>query len=321
MDNDQISLNWQPTATWKTVHLRAELYREIRQFFAKREVLEVETPIFSSGSVPEPLIEPFATVYQSHLKKRFFLQTSPELAMKRLLAAGSGPIFQLCKVFRDDEQGRWHSPEFTLLEWYRPGFTTADLIQEVDEFLQVMLHTLPAQVLTYCQVFQKYTGLHPLFTELGILQQYIGRFGVTQPQEWDRDSCLHLIISHEIEPHLGHEVPVVMTDFPATQAALARKKCDNPMLAERFEFYVQGVELANGFDELTDAVEQRQRFEQDLKQRKTLGLPTYPLDERFLAALEAGLPACAGVALGIDRLLMLKIGASHINEVLTFPIE
>lgn len=314
-------MNWQPTASLNMIRLRSELYREIRQFFADREILEVETPIFSPGSVPEPSIEPFFTTYQGDTKQRFFLQTSPELAMKRLLAAGSGAIFQLCKVFRDGEQGRWHSPEFTLLEWYRPGFNQMDLIREVDELLQLTLQTTPAQVLTYRGVFKKYTGLDPLVVKLDILQQYIKQFGVEQTQLWDRDSCLQLIISHQIEPHLGYDSPVVITDFPATQAALARKKSDNPQLAERFEFYVRGIELANGFDELTEAVEQRQRFEQDLKKRKALGLPTYPLDEHFLAALEAGLPACAGVALGVDRLLMLVTGASHINEVLTFPVE
>lgn len=316
-----MSLNWQPTASLATMRLRAQLYQEIRQFFMARGVLEVETPIFSSGSVPEPSIEPFSTIYQGDTTKRFFLQTSPELAMKRLLAAGSGAIFQISKVFRDGEQGRWHSPEFTLLEWYRPGFKQVNLIQEVDELLQITLHTTPAQVLTYSEIFEKHTGLHPLSTKMSILRQYIKQFGIEQTQLWDRDSCLQLIISHQIEPQLGHDSPMVITDFPATQAALARKKIENPELAERFEFYVQGVELANGFDELTDAVEQRQRFEQDLNKRKASNLPTHPLDERFLAALEAGLPACAGVALGIDRLLMLMTGASHINEVLTFAIE
>jgi len=299
------------------LRLRAQLYRDIRQFFFTRQVLEVETPILSEACVPEPMIEPFYTDYQGPGSKRLFLHTSPELAMKRLLAAGSGAIFQITKVFRDGEAGRWHNPEFSLLEWYRPGFKQNDLIQEVDELLQTLLNCPPAECLTYCAVFEQYTNLHPLHTSLAALQDYAAQFGIVQ----DRDTCLQLILSHDIEPHLGQSRPTVITDFPASQAALARKRVDNPELAERFEVYVQGIELANGFYELTDPVEQRQRFEEDLIKRQTLNLPTYPLDERFLAALESGLPDCAGIALGLDRLLMLIVGASHIDEVLAFPIN
>jgi lysyl-tRNA synthetase class 2 len=302
---------WQPSASLETLRLRARLYRDIRQFFDTRQVLEVETPILSAGCVPDPMIEPFYTGTQ-----RLFLHTSPELAMKRLLAAGSGAIFQITKVFRDGEAGRWHNPEFSLLEWYRPGFNQDDLIQEVDEFLRTLLHCPPVERLTYCALFEQYTGLHPLHAPLRALQNYAAQFGLVQ--DLDRDTCLQLILSHDIEPHLSR--PTVITDFPASQAALARKRADNPQLAERFEVYVQGIELANGFYELTDPVEQRQRFEEDLAKRQALNLPTYPLDERFLAALESGLPDCAGVALGLDRLLMLIVGASHIHEVLAFPI-
>ena len=300
------------------LRLRAQLYKDIRQFFAERQVLEVETPILSQACVPEPTIEPFHTDYHGPGAKRLFLHTSPELAMKRLLAAGSGAIYQIAKVFRDGEAGRWHNPEFSLLEWYRPGFRQDDLIQEIDELLQTLLNCPPVECLTYCAVFEQHTNLHPLHTSLAALQEYAAQFGMVQQ---DRDTCLQLIISHQIEPHLGQNRPTVITDFPASQAALARKRADNPELAERFEVYVQGIELANGFYELTDPVEQRQRFEEDLKKRQALNLPTYPLDERFLAALESGLPDCAGVALGLDRLLMLIAGASHIDEVLAFPIS
>ncbi len=297
------------------LHERNKLYQSIRNFFTDRQILEVETPILSIGSVPEPTIEPLHTRYSD--KTKLFLQTSPELAMKRLLAAGSGAIFQIAKVFRDNEVGRWHSPEFSMLEWYRPGFNQTDLIKEVDEFLQILLHCEPAECLDYCEVFEQYTNLHPLNTSLPELQAYLEN--VQDSHIWDRDTCLQLIISQQIEPKLGINRPTVITNFPASQAALARKRVDNPQLAERFEFYVQGIELANGFHELSDPVEQRQRFEKDLLTRQELNLPIHPLDENFLAALEHGLPDCSGVALGLDRLLMLITGAKHIHEVLAFP--
>ena len=312
---------WQPTAHLETLRKRARLYNNIRQFFADRQVLEVETPILSSGCVPDPHIEPFWTDYHGPNPKRLFLHTSPELAMKRLLAADSGAIFQITKVFRDGEAGRWHNPEFSLLEWYRPGFNQADLIQEVEQLLHQILHSPPAERLSYCAVFEQQTGLHPLHSSLLSLQNYASQFGIQKVHHLDRDTCLQLIFSHQIESHLGQNCPSVIMDFPASQAALARKRVDNPQLAERFEVYIQGIELANGFYELTDPVEQRQRFKQDLAKRQALNLPTYPLDERFLSALEAGLPDCAGVALGLDRLLMLITGATHIDEVLTFPIN
>ncbi len=304
-----------------TLRLRADLYKKLRKFFAEREVLEVETPILSAGCVPDPHIEPFRTDYHGPNPKSLFLHTSPELPMKRLLAAGSGAIFQISKVFRDGEAGRWHNPEFSLLEWYRPGFNQDDLIQEVDILLQYILHCAPAEHLSYRKVFKQKTGLHPLASSLTALQDYANQFGIPEVEHLDRDTCLQLIFSHHIEPQLGKSCPIVIKDFPASQAALARKKADDPQWAERFEIYIQGIELANGFYELTEPVEQRQRFEEDLAKRQARNLPTHPLDERFLAALEAGLPDCAGVALGLDRLLMLITEASHINEVLTFSID
>ena len=297
------------------LHERNKLYQNIRKFFTDRQILEVETPILSIGSVPEPTIEPLHTRYSD--KTNLFLQTSPELAMKRLLAAGSGAIFQIAKVFRDNEVGRWHSPEFSMLEWYRPGFNQTDLIKEVDEFLQMLLQCEPAECLDYCELFEQHTNLHPLNTSLAELQAYLEN--VQDSHGLDRDTCLQLIISQQIEPKLGINRPTVITNFPASQAALARKRVDNPQLAERFEFYVQGIELANGFHELSDPVEQRQRFEKDLLTRQELNLPIHPVDENFLAALEHGLPDCSGVALGLDRLLMLITGAKHIHEVLAFP--
>lgn len=312
-------VTWQPTAGLENLQLRARLYQDIRRFFANKQILEVETPILSAGSVPEPTIEPFFTEYRGSETQRLFLHTSPELAMKRLLAAGSGPIYQITKVFRNGESGRWHNPEFSLLEWYRPQFSQNDMMAEVDELLQMVLHCQAAERISYCDLFEQHTDLHPLHAPLPKLQDYAAQF-MADTHELDRDMCLQLIISHAIEPYLGQVVPLVLTDFPASQAALARKHPDNPELAERFEVYVQGVELANGFHELTDAVEQRQRFMEDLAKRRVLGKPVYPLDERFLTALQVGLPECSGVAVGLDRLLMLLAKAHHIQEVLTFPI-
>ncbi len=312
---------WQPTASLAALQARAKLYSQIRQFFAQRQVLEVETPILSTACVPDVHIEPLITQVQTSELKAFFLHTSPELAMKRLLAADYGAIFQITKAFRDNEVGRWHNPEFSLLEWYRPNFTENDLMQEVDELLQFVLASSPFEYVKYCDLFEKKTGLHPLKSDLSTLQNYATQFNLVDVKILERDACLQLIFSCQIEAQLGHNCPTVVTDYPATQAALARKKVDNPQLAARFEVYIQGVELANGFYELTDPIEQRQRFEQDLLKRRQLKQSIYPIDERFLAALEAGLPDCAGVALGLDRLLMLIIKAAHINEVLAFPID
>lgn len=303
-------MNWQPTANLDTIRQRAYLYNHIRKFFAERQVLEVETPILSGACVPDVNMEPIYT-------DKYYLQTSPELAMKRLLASGSGAIFQITKAFRDAEIGRWHNPEFSILEWYRPGFKAADLIGEIDELLQSLLKTPAAERISYCAAFQKYTCLDALDCPISELKQYCAQLGFKAKTE--RDTYLQFIFSQQIETQLNK--PTVITDFPASQAALARKRADNPKLAERFEFYIEGIELANGFYELTDPIEQRQRFEQDLAKRQKLNLPLHPIDERFLAALEAGLPECSGVALGLDRLLMLIMGVSDIKQVLTFPID
>jgi len=312
--------HWQPTATLEVVKLRMNVYQQIRQFFAARGVLEVETPILSAGSVPEPAIEPLYTHYHTHAVKQLFLQTSPELAMKRLLAAGSGAIYQICKVFRDGESGRWHNPEFTMLEWYRPHFTVDELLSEIDALLQLLLQTPELEKVDYCDIFEQHTDLDALHTPLDILQKYVSRFGI-DGQHLDRDVCLQLILSQEIEPYLAQIHPLAIINFPATQAALARKHPENPLLAERFEIYVRGVELANGFQELTDPLEQEQRFEADLVKRHALKQGVYPLDEHFLAALHAGMPPTSGVAIGLDRLLMLLTQSGHIREVLTFSIE
>ena len=313
-------IDWQPSAHLDMLRRRAELYRAIREFFQQRNVLEVETPILSAAAVPEPSIEPLHTMLNQQHQR--FLQTSPELAMKRLLAARSGAIYQISKVFRDEEDGRWHQPEFTLLEWYRPQFTPKQLCKEIDQLLQQILKTPPAETRRYADIFLEYTGLSVIETSLQDLQQVAAQAGAHQADTLSRDQCLQLIMSLKIEPFLGLKAPLFVTDFPASQAALARRCVDDERFAERFELYIQGVELANGFHELADADEQRQRFIADLQTRQAQQQASYPLDERFLCALQEGqLPDCSGVALGLDRLLMLQTGSQHIRDVLAFPAD
>jgi lysyl-tRNA synthetase class 2 len=243
--------------------------------------------------------------------------------MKRLLAASSGPIWQLGKAFRDGEAGRCHNPEFTLLEWYRPGWDHHRLMVEVDELLHDILNTPTGERLSYREAFQSIAGLDPFETPVGTLQSVSRDLVGAEPPDLgsDRDSWLELLFSHVLEPELGRGRPSFIHDFPASQAALARVRPGDPALAERFEVFVDGVELANGFHELGDAAEQRRRFERDLEARRADGLPVPELDERLLAALAEGLPDCAGVALGVDRLVMLKLGTTDISEVIAFPID
>jgi len=247
--------------------------------------------------------------------------------MKRLLAAGSGPIYQICKVFRQGEQGRLHNPEFTMLEWYRPGYDHHDLMDEVEALLQVALEglmNLPvAHRCTYRELFRRYVNVDPFCDDVGLLQSRIREQGLELPLglgDDQPDAWRDFLLTHLIEPRLP-EQPVFVYDFPVSQAALARLRPGDPPVAERFELYINGMELANGYHELTDSAEQRARMERDVKFRKKEGLPGIPADHRLLSALDAGLPNCAGVAVGIDRLIMLAAGASSIEEVMTFPLD
>ncbi len=314
--------SWQPAASFTYLRHRAALYQHLRSFFQQRRVMEVETPLLAETCAPENGIQPFVTHYHGPNPREMYLQASPELAMKRLLAAGSGPIYQLTKGFRDAESGRWHNPEFSLLEWYRPNFDHHALMDEMDELLQEVLGSLVAERLSYCDIFRLETDLDPLTCSLADLRARVARWtGRNAAESLERDECLQLILSHEIEPGLGRGCPTFIYDYPASQAALARRSPDNPALAERFEVYVEGVELANGFHELSDPGEQRSRFQAELARRRQRGEITPPLDEHFLAALAAGLPDCSGVALGVDRLLMLQTGVDHIHRVLAFPLD
>ena len=319
--------HWKPTANIDTLRLRSRLVSRIRSFFEARGVLEVETSLLSAATVTDPHLHSMSCVYKgpgAPEGRKLYLQTSPEFAMKRLLAAGCSSIFQICKAFRDGESGRRHNPEFTLLEWYRPGFDHHQLMDEMDDFLVEILGTEPAERLSYKEVFQRFVGLDPHVssTESLVERAYdLGLKSVDNLETSDRDDWLHLFMTHAIEPHIGKPKPTFVYDYPVSQSALARIRPGDPSVAERFEVYLEGVELANGFHELTDAEEQRSRFVSDLKQRHNLGLELVPIDERFLAALEVGLPSCAGVALGVDRLVAIASGAKGLDEVVAFPLD
>ncbi len=313
---------WQPTATIEHLHQRADIVAKVRRFFQERNVLEVQTPILSPAGVTEPNLANMTTEfihYGSREKgQTLYLQTSPEYAMKRLLAAGSGPIFQINAAFRNGELGRHHNPEFTMLEWYRPGFDRVALMAEVQTLIE---HILPGQTHhhRYSDLFLAIVDLDPNTASLEALQQTLQREGIEGISSDDRDVLLQLLMTHVIEPRLPLDETTFVYEFPASQAALARVNREGPIpYAERFEVYRGGMELANGFYELTDADEQQHRFEQDLMKRSALGLPEIPIDTDLIDALRHGLPDCSGVALGLDRLVMLALDVKDIHEVLSF---
>ncbi|HDR1070431.1 TPA: elongation factor P--(R)-beta-lysine ligase [Pasteurella multocida] len=316
--------NWQPSASIENLLARAKIIAEIRRFFTDRGLLEVETPVLSEFGVTDVHLSTFNTTFISptaEKSKALWLSTSPEYHMKRLLAAGSGPIFQLCHVFRNEEAGQRHNPEFTMLEWYRPHFDMYRLINEVDDLLQQILDCKPTESLSYQFVFQEYVGLDPLSAEKAELVVKAKQYHLQQAEQEDRDTLLQFLFSTVVEPNIGKENPVAVYHFPATQAALAQISSEDHRVAERFEFYYKGLELANGFHELTDVNEQLHRFEQDNVQRQKMGLPQRQIDKRLLGALQAGVPNCSGIALGVDRLLMIALGANAIHEVMAFGIE
>lgn len=318
--------SWQPTASRKVLESRAQQLSWVRGFFAQRDVLEVETPVLGQSGVTDVNIDSIAampTPVAGQQADRGWLQTSPEYHMKRLLAAGSGSIYQVSRVFRDGERGSRHNPEFSLLEWYRPGFDDEQLMSEVAELVCGWLGLPEPERLNYRQLLRDHAGIDPFGADLNELK--VACRSVADDvllDGLDRDGCLDLLMSCVVEPALGHDLPVFVTRYPASQAALARVSVEEGHeVAHRFELYVKGVELCNGYWELTDPQEQRGRFHDDNVRRRNQGKPEMPVDERFLDALDAGLPDCAGVALGLDRLLMLRCGVSDISEVLAFPAE
>ncbi len=321
--------NWQPTATIDLLLKRAKVVKQIRNFFADRCILEVETPILSHAAVTDVQLSSFQTIFTKpgivDLEKgeKLFLITSPEYHMKRLIAAGSGPIYQICKCFRNNEEiGRYHNPEFTMLEWYRTQFDMMQMINEVDDLLQQILDTEPAEYVSYQNVFLKYLSIDPLEANKEVLISAVQKLNIGfNTDNCDRDTLLQVLFTFGIEPNIGREKPTVVYHFPASQAALAELNSEDQRTARRFEFYYKGVELANGFKELTNAKEQRARFELDNQQRITKGLPTQPIDEFLLSAMQAGLPDCAGVALGLDRLIMLALEQTTISQAMSFNMD
>lgn len=307
--------NWRPTATLLALQARAQLYGQIRSFFAQRGVLEVETPLLCARGVTDPYIQAFSSDNK-------YLQTSPEYAMKRLLAAGYGSIYQICKVFRYEEAGNYHNPEFTMLEWYRVGFDDLKLMDETDQLIQLLLDAAPAHKITYADLFLKFLDINPHTSNITLLQNCAQQNGITLSDAASRSltvtDWLQLLMSHIIEPQLIGPAPWIVRDFPIAQAALSKVVNRGSLVASRFEVYMQGVELANGYYELQDAAEQSKRFIADNAVRSAQGSVQMLPDQRLVSALEVGLPDCAGIALGVDRLLMLKLRAKSIAEVLSF---
>jgi lysyl-tRNA synthetase class 2 len=318
--------DWRPTASIETLRRRAALVSAVRGFFGARGLLEVETPIVARHGVTDVHLASLSLAPPA----QGFLHTSPEYAMKRLLAAGSGDIWQLCRVMRGDERSRLHNAEFTLLEWYRTGF---DMPRLIDEVAALAAHVVAAagapaparaiETLRYQDAFQRALGLDPLAAPLAALRGATAPFEVAPATlaTLTRDELLDLLLALAVGPTLGHGRWTFLTHWPASQAALARLDPVDPRVAHRFELYAEGIELANGFHELLDPAEQRARFDEDRAERRRRGLPDVAIDERLLDALAAGLPDCAGVALGFDRLVMLALGAPQIDAVIAFPAE
>jgi len=312
-------VRWQPSAELETLRARAQLLGRIRNFFAGREFLEVETPLLCNAGITDPAIEPLMVEQGASLVRPRYLQTSPEYAMKRLLASYGQPVYQLAKAFRDGEAGARHNPEFTLLEWYRPGADHHQLMAEVAELVRQCLGERELHSYSYRQLFRELLSVDP-FTATAAEMQAVAKGRLdTGDMTGDKDLWLDLLMSHVVEPQLASKGMCFVYDYPASQAALAQiSEVDGVLVGHRFELYVDGLELANGYRELVDPVEQRRRFERDNRQRSDRGLGQRPLDERLLAAMEHGLPPCSGVALGVDRLLMLMTGHADIRDVLAF---
>jgi lysyl-tRNA synthetase class 2 len=317
---------WRPTAGLAALRLRADLCRALREFFHARGVLEVETPMLSAAANTDPNIRSFSLDYSGPLagaNRQRFLRTSPEFPLKRLLCAGVGDCYELGRVFRDGEAGGRHNPEFTMLEWYRLGFDHHRLMDEVAELLQAAFalvgRTLAMRRLSYRELFIECLALDPATAAIAELKLPLQAFGI-EASELQRDDWLDLLLSLCIEPQLDPATLYLVHDFPPTQCALARLAGEGvDMHACRFEAYVGGVELANGYWELTDSAEQRRRFDSDNARRRLRGDHALPMDLLLLDAIDAGLPDCAGVAMGLDRLLMVLSQAASIDEVLAFP--
>jgi lysyl-tRNA synthetase class 2 len=319
-------MNWQPSASFDAIRLRARLNALIREFFVERGVLEVETPVLSRGGNTEPNIASFSLEFSGRTDgapRTRWLRASPEYPLKRLLAAGLGDCYELGRVFRDGEAGGRHNPEFTMLEWYRVGWDHLRLADETAELANAALalvgRSAKLRVVRYRDLYRDTLGVDPFAAGDEDLRNALGEVHI-DPEGLTRDDWLDLLMTHRLQPAFAHDELLAIIDWPASQCALARLRDDGDgfPVAERFELYLGPVELANGYHELTDAAEQRARFVRDLERRRARGDAEPPLDEAFLAALDAGFPQCAGVALGMDRLLMAMLGSGRIADVLAF---
>ncbi|TDP00509.1 EF-P lysine aminoacylase EpmA [Marinomonas balearica] len=335
--------NWQPTADIHTLKVRATLFRLIRSYFASENVLEVDTPCLSLGSISDPHIEVLSSTTKTGGNEvTYYLQTSPEFAMKRLLCSDAPSIYQLGKVFRAEDLGRRHSIEFTMLEWYRLAFDHRRLMKDIERLfrfvfnkmaqdLSLELHSsvrscldshdgFSCEKLSYRDAFLRHLNIDPFVVDIKVLQLEAHRITEYGLEESDRDTLLELLFSTAIEPHIGLTVPCFVYEYPESQAALAKKYKDQDgnAVSARFELYWRGMELANGYNELTNAAEQEFRIDQDMDERERNKQPERTVDKRLVSALHSGMPDCAGVALGVDRLLMLLLDKPHIDQVMSF---
>ena len=305
------------------------MFQKIRQFFADRSVLEVETPLLGSAIGTDPNLDFFMTGYGVPTKqKTFFLQTSPEFAMKRLLAAGSGSIYQICKAFRNGESGRHHNPEFILLEWYRVGYNLAGLMDEVDELIAFLFtgnFALKATVrIGYQNLFEQYTGLNPLVFSYRDYAKYAEENDLHDAVTicgQNHALWLDFMFSHQIQPHLGNNALCMVYGYPACVSSLARINETNALVTDRVELFINGIELGNGYYELSDVKEQERRFDKEIAIRQENNRPPVTKDERLLAALRAGMPDCSGIAIGLDRVLMVLSNSTVIDDVLAFSLS
>jgi len=323
-------MSWKSTQTWESAQFKAKLLFKVRSFFEKRNVVEVETPLLSQGTVTDVYLDGFISKYNffadtsSDKDSDLYLQTSPEFLMKRLLSSGYGSIYQICKAFRHEQFGKHHNPEFTMLEWYRVGYDHFQLMDEVEALLVEVLACAKIERITYQELYIKKLAIDPLVCDIADLINLLKRRDMLS--DWllekpSTDILLQFIFSEIIEPTIGKDAPCFVYDFPSSQASLAKISVADPRVSERFECYFKGLELANGFNELTNAEQQLQRFESDNTLRKEQGKGQKVIDHRFIKALNYGLPECAGVALGIDRLMMIALKEDHIKKVISFPIS
>ena len=326
--------SYAPTMTLAMAQQRAQLMSTVRQFFATHQVLEVQTPLLSQAGNTDTFLQSVAAQVTYQDKPcTYYLHTSPEFAMKRLLASWQVPIYQICSVFRDNEIGVRHNIEFTMLEWYQPNYSLDDMAAELGELLAALYgHSVVMSHYRYVDAFMDFVGIHPLTASLDALQAVAEDKGLTgfdfnsdlantEDGEADiRQSWLDLLFSHAVEPNLGHDLPTLIIEYPPATAALAKTAVDKEgnTVAKRFELYINGIEIANAYDELADGQALRERFERDNQLRKRHNLPQMPIDEHLLAASDALIP-CSGIAVGIDRLLMVITGANSLEDVISFP--